>query len=87
MMYHRSGGSGVQLTKRKNDQQDLSEPSVSPDGRYVYYSEDMYPGGFFQYNKDPNSQIYVVKRYDRSKGKSETGCEWARWCLSSANLS
>ncbi len=71
-MYHRTGGSGVQLTKRKNDQQDLGEPSVSPDGRYVYYSEDMYPGGFFQYNKDPNSQIYVIKRYDREKGKSET---------------
>lgn len=71
-MYHKTGGSGVQLTKRKNDQQDLGEPIVSPDGRYVYYSEDVYPGGFFQYNKDPNSQIYVIKRYDREKGKSDT---------------
>ena len=66
-MYHISGGSGIQLTKRKNDQQDVNEPSISPDGRYVYFSEDMYPGGYFQYNKDPNSQIYVVKRYDREK--------------------
>ena len=71
-MYHRSGGSGVQLTKRKNDQQDLGEPAISPDGRYVYYSEDIYPGGFFQYNKDPNSQIYVIKRFDRQEGKIET---------------
>lgn len=71
-MYHISGGDGIQLTKRKNDQQDVNEPSVSPDGRYVYYSEDMYPGGFFQYNKDPNSEIYVVKRYDREKGSNET---------------
>ncbi len=70
-MYHKNGGSGVQLTKRKNDQQDLNEPVVSPDGRYVYYSEDMYPGGFFQYNKNPNSQIYVIKRYDRNNGKIE----------------
>lgn len=71
-MYHISGGSGIQLTKRKNDQQDVNEPSISPDGRYLFYSEDMYPGGFFQYNKDPNSQIYVIKRYDRKKGTNET---------------
>jgi imidazolonepropionase-like amidohydrolase/Tol biopolymer transport system component len=70
-MYHTSGGSGEQLTKRKNDQQDVGEPCVSPDGRYIYYSEDVYPGGFFQYNKDPNSQIYVINRYDREKGTSE----------------
>jgi len=71
-MYHISGGDGLQLTPRKNDQQDLNEPSVSADGRFVYYSEDMYPGGFFQYNKDPNSQIFVIKRFDREKGTSET---------------
>jgi Tol biopolymer transport system component/imidazolonepropionase-like amidohydrolase len=70
-MYHISGGEGVQLTQKKNEQQDVNEPSVSPDGRYVYFSEDMYPGGYFQYNKDPNSQIYVVKRYDRQEGKVE----------------
>jgi imidazolonepropionase-like amidohydrolase/Tol biopolymer transport system component len=70
-MYHKTGGSGIQLTKRKNDQQDLNEPSISKDGRYVYYSEDMYPGGNFQYNKNPNSQITVVKRYDRETGKTE----------------
>ncbi|MCI4668484.1 MAG: amidohydrolase family protein [Bacteroidia bacterium] len=71
-MYHISGGQGVQLTKRKNNQQDVNEPSVSPDGRYVYYSEDVYPGGYFQYNKDPNSQIFVVKRYDRNTGEITT---------------
>ncbi len=71
-MYHLNGGSGLQLTSRKNDQQDLNEPCVSPDGRYVYYSEDMYPGGFFQYNKDPNNQIFVIKRFDRDKGIIET---------------
>ncbi|MCB9245699.1 MAG: PD40 domain-containing protein [Flavobacteriales bacterium] len=71
-IYHKSGGSGVQLTKRKNDQQDAGEPCVSPDGRYVYYSEDIYPGGYFQYNKDPNSLIYCIRRYDRREGKLET---------------
>ncbi len=71
-LYHISGGSGVQLTVRKNDQQDVNEPCFSPDGKYVYYSEDMYPGGFFQYNKDPNNQIFVIKRFDRDKGTTET---------------
>jgi hypothetical protein len=64
-MYHRSGGAGVQLVEKANEQQDIGEPWVSPDGRYVYYSQAVYPGGYFQYNKDPNSQIYVIRRYDR----------------------
>ena len=68
-MYHLSGGSGLQLTKRKNDQQDVNEPCPSPDGRYVYFSEDMYPGGYFQYNKDPNKQIYQIRRYDLETGE------------------
>jgi imidazolonepropionase-like amidohydrolase/Tol biopolymer transport system component len=71
-LYHISGGNGVQLTTRKNDQQDVNEPVASPDGRYVYFSEDMYPGGFFQYNKDPNNQIFAIRRVDREKGTVET---------------
>ena len=70
-LYHISGGEGLQLTVKKNSQQDVGEPCVSGDGRYVYYSEDMYPGGMFLYNKDPNKQIYVIKRYDRQTGETE----------------
>jgi len=70
-MYHISGGAGIQLVEKPNDQQDLGQPFISPDGRYVYYSQDVYPGGFFQYNKDPNSQIYAVNRYDRETGRTE----------------
>ncbi len=70
--YSLAGSAGLQITKRKNDQQDVNDPSISPDGRYLYYAEDMYPGGFFQYNKDPNSQIYVIKQYDFTTGKTKT---------------
>lgn len=70
--YHIAGQGGIQLTERKNDQQDVNEPSTSTDGRYLYYSEDMYPGGNFQYNKDPNKQIYVIKRYDFKTGEAIT---------------
>lgn len=69
--FHSSGGSGVQLTKRKNDQQDVNEPVISPDGKYMYYSEDVSPGGYFQYNKDPNTEIYAINRYDFETGKTE----------------
>jgi len=70
--YHKSGGTGVQLTERKNDQQDVNEPCISPDGKYLYYSEDVYPGGFFQYNKDPNKEIYTIKRYEFETGETTT---------------
>ncbi|HAT62999.1 MAG TPA: amidohydrolase, partial [Flavobacteriaceae bacterium] len=70
--YHITGGSGLQLTKRKNDQQDVNEPFISADGKYLYYSEDIYPGGYFQYNKDPNKQIYAIQRYSFEDGKTET---------------
>jgi Tol biopolymer transport system component/imidazolonepropionase-like amidohydrolase len=68
-LYHTSGGEGLQLTKRRNDQQDVGEPCVSRDGRYVYFSEDMSPGPAFQYNKDPNGEIYQIRRVDRETGE------------------
>ncbi|MFA7325543.1 MAG: amidohydrolase family protein [Candidatus Kapaibacterium sp.] len=70
-MYHITGGSGIELTKKKNDQQDVNEPNMSADGKYMYYSEDMYPGGTFQYNKDPNNQIYAIKRYEFENGETK----------------
>ncbi|NLB13959.1 MAG: amidohydrolase, partial [Gammaproteobacteria bacterium] len=71
-MYHVSGGDGLQLTKQKNDQQDLGEPALSPDGRYVYFSEDVTPGPMFQYNKNPHDTIYAIKRLDRQNGQIDT---------------
>ena len=72
-MYHiAGGGEGIQLTKRKNDQQDAGEPEVSPDGKYVYYSEDVSPGPNFQYNKDPNGEIYNIRQLNRSTGDITT---------------
>ncbi len=74
-LYHKTGGEGIQLTKRKNDQQDAGEPVISPDGKYVYWSEDVTPGPYFQYNKDPNKGIYAIKRMDRKNGDIETVIE------------
>jgi Tol biopolymer transport system component/imidazolonepropionase-like amidohydrolase len=71
-LYHKTGGEGIQLTKRKNDQQDAGEPVISPDGKFVYWSEDITPGPTFQYNKDPYAGIYAIKRLNRETGDIET---------------
>ena len=42
-LYHRSGGSGVELVERLHgdqSQKNIAEPAFSPDGRYLYYSQD-----------------------------------------------
>lgn len=70
-LYHRSGGDGLQLTKRRTEQKDSGEPAFSPDGRYVYFSDDTTPGEVFEYSKDPNTQIYAIQRLDRETGETE----------------
>jgi imidazolonepropionase-like amidohydrolase/Tol biopolymer transport system component len=69
-MYNINGGDGVQLTKRKNDQQDAGEPNISPNGKFLYYSEDVTPGPTFEYSKDPNGTIYAIKQLDLNTGKT-----------------
>ncbi|MEO6258770.1 MAG: amidohydrolase, partial [Thermoanaerobaculia bacterium] len=70
-LYHRGGGDGLQMTKKRTDQKDSGEPAFSPDGRYLYFSDDTTSGSIFQYNKDPNGQIYVIQRLDRQTGEIE----------------
>ncbi|KAK0341316.1 hypothetical protein LTR94_026868, partial [Friedmanniomyces endolithicus] len=60
---------GVQLTERRTQQKDTGEPAFSPDGRYMYFSDESTPGGVFEYSKDPNTQLYVIRRLDRETGE------------------
>lgn len=74
-MYHRSGGSGVELIERLHgaqSQKNIAEPAFSPDGRYLYYSQDMTGGSVWQYNKDANSGIFAIRRLDRNSGETST---------------
>jgi len=69
-LYHRAGGTeGVEMTKARTKEKDTNEPAFSPDGRYLYYSDDTTPGDSFQYSRDPNGQIYVIERLDRRSGE------------------
>ena len=68
-MYPSSGGEGLRLTERPNQQKDMGEPAYSADGRFVYYSQDVTPGDFFEYSKDSEKGIYVIKRLDLESGE------------------
>jgi Tol biopolymer transport system component/imidazolonepropionase-like amidohydrolase len=68
-LYHIDGGNGVQLTQKLTEQKDLGEPVFSDDGRYLYFSRDASGGKHFEYNKDPNKQIYVIERLNRQTGE------------------
>ena len=70
-LYHVAGGEGIQLTERPNEEKDLGEPAYSPDGRYIYFSQDDTPGKSFHYSKDSVNGIYKIKRYDTQSGDIE----------------
>jgi imidazolonepropionase-like amidohydrolase/Tol biopolymer transport system component len=71
-LYHTAGGNGLKLTDRRNWEQNATEPIVSSDGRYVYFTEDISPGNGFQYNRDAHGQVYVIQRFDRQTGNRST---------------
>ncbi|MBB4844986.1 imidazolonepropionase-like amidohydrolase/Tol biopolymer transport system component [Paucibacter oligotrophus] len=66
-----AGNKGVQLNEKPNWQKDLGEPALSPDGKYLYYSQDTTPGRTFEYNKDSNKEIFKIFRQDLSDGSVE----------------
>ncbi|MES2900322.1 MAG: amidohydrolase family protein [Pseudomonadota bacterium] len=70
-MFHAQGGGGVQLNEKPNWQKDLGEPAFSPDGRYMYYSQDTTAGSVFEYNKDSNGQVYQIFRRDLKDEKTK----------------
>ena len=73
-MFHAGGGGGLQITERPHgdrDQKSMAEPVWSPDGRFLYYSQDTTAGRVWQYNKDSTGQIFVIKRLDLECGETD----------------
>ena len=60
----------TQVTRGKTN--NYFSPEWTPDGRYVYFTEDVSPGGGFQYNRDAHGQVYVIQRFDRQTGNRAT---------------
>jgi imidazolonepropionase-like amidohydrolase/Tol biopolymer transport system component len=71
-MYHVSGTGGLQVVERNGWQKDLGEPEVSPDGEFLYYSRNVWPGQQFQYNKNPYRTIYEIRRVSLESGEETT---------------
>lgn len=78
-MYHLSGGSGVQLVERPNEafQKELGEPIFSPDGRYVYYTQNITSGNTFIYAQDSNTDLFNILRYELETGEITTAVSGA----------
>lgn len=74
-MYHVNGGSGVELVDHpdgKKAQKSIAEPAFSPDGRFLYYSQDTTSGWIWQYSKDSTGEIFAIKRLELATGETET---------------
>lgn len=73
-LYHRSGGTGLPIKKRKGgkkEQKNIADPAFSPDGAYIYFTEDITPGSVFNYNRDPLKTIFAITRYHLEDGEED----------------
>lgn len=73
-IYHVSGGGGVQLVKKPSEkhQKELGEPIYAPDGKSVYYTKNITPGGTFIYAQDSNSDLFNIEKYNLETGEVTT---------------
>ncbi|WP_448501488.1 amidohydrolase family protein [Sphingomonas sp.] len=73
-LYHVSGGTGVKLVKRPNEQhqKELGEPIYSPDGKGIYFTRNVTPGPIFEYAQDSNTGLFHIERYDLATGETTT---------------
>jgi len=73
-LYHISGGAGVRLVERPNEQhqKELGEPIYAPDGSAIYYTRNVTPGSTFIYAQDSNQDLFNIERYDLETGEVTT---------------
>ncbi|MFZ4687602.1 MAG: amidohydrolase family protein [Polymorphobacter sp.] len=73
-LYHASGGGGVALVKKPNEQhqKELGEPTYTADGKGIYYSRNITRGPVFEYAQDSNTDLFNIERYDLDSGEIST---------------
>jgi len=73
-LYHVSGGGGVALVKKPNKQhqKELGEPIYAPDGKAIYFTRNVTPGGTFIYAQDSNGDLFNIEKYDLESGETTT---------------
>jgi imidazolonepropionase-like amidohydrolase/Tol biopolymer transport system component len=72
-LYHLDGGEGVQIVKRPNEdyQKELGEPAFSPDGQYLYFTQNSTPGNTFEYAQDVNREVFNIRRVKLASGETD----------------
>jgi imidazolonepropionase-like amidohydrolase/Tol biopolymer transport system component len=73
-LYHVSGGGGVPLVKKPNEQhqKELGEPIYAPDGKSIYFTRNVTPGAIFEYAQNSNTDLFDIQRYDLDTGEVTT---------------
>ncbi|HEX9964413.1 MAG TPA: amidohydrolase family protein [Allosphingosinicella sp.] len=73
-LYHVSGGAGVPLVKKPNEQhqKELGEPVFAPDGRSVYFTRNITSGPIFEYAQNSNTNLFEIQRYELETGEVTT---------------
>lgn len=73
-LYHVSGGGGVKLVERPNEQhqKELGEPVFAPDGKSIYYTRNVTPGGTFIYAQDSTQSLFEIEKYEIATGEVTT---------------
>ncbi|HEX8447965.1 MAG TPA: amidohydrolase family protein [Allosphingosinicella sp.] len=78
-LYHVSGGGGVPLVKKPNEQhqKELGEPIYAPDGKSVYFTKNVTPGAIFEYAQNSNTNLFEIQRYELETGEVTTAVSGA----------
>jgi imidazolonepropionase-like amidohydrolase/dipeptidyl aminopeptidase/acylaminoacyl peptidase len=73
-LYHVSGGAGVPLVKKPNEQhqKELGEPIYAPDGKSIYFTRNVTPGPIFEYAQNSNTALFEIQRYELETGEVTT---------------
>ena len=73
-LYHVSGGAGVPLVKKPNEQhqKELGEPVYAPDGKSLYFTRNVTPGPIFEYAQNSNTNLFEIQRYELESGEVTT---------------
>lgn len=76
-MYHVSGGGGVAVIERPNEdfQKEIGEPIFSPDGDAIYFTRNTTSGNTFIYAQDSQSGIFAIERHDLETGEVTTAVD------------
>lgn len=73
-IYHHTGGSGSKIKAGSHgafNQKNITDPKFSPDGQYLYYTQDVTGGRVWQYNKNSTTELFNIIRHDLTTGEEE----------------